>query len=288
MLAARTLTLAAVVAASTALALAGCSRAGETAPTSPEPPVTSGATPAAEPSATPAATPEATAPSAATGASALDVARVTDDQGRSSTVVTLPLDTWEVRVDWPQDPRGTDLGEYIEAHPGVAMVTNAGIFSEDGSPGGLLVSDGEELHPLNLADGWGNFHLKPNAVFAVLDDGTAQVVESSTYSGDGVLFATQSGPALLLDGQVHPQFREGSENVAIRNGVGVSPDGRTVYIVMSRTFVNLWDFAEVFRELGCEDALYLDGQISQLWVEGRPEPSPYLGPYSGVVAAFPR
>jgi len=204
-------------------------------------------------------------------------------------VVELDLDAWEVRVDWPQDPEGTDLAEYLEAHPDVAVLTNAGIFSEDLSPGGLLVSDGEELRALNLAEGAGNFHLMPNAVFEVRDDGTAAVVESTAYTGAGVEQATQSGPALLLDGEVHPQFTEGSSNTALRSGVGVSPDGRTVYLVITRTYVNLWDFAVMFRdELGVEDALYLDGQISQLWVSGAPDPTPFLGPYAGVIAATPR
>jgi uncharacterized protein YigE (DUF2233 family) len=152
-----------------------------------------------------------------------------------------------------------------------------------------LVSDGEELRALNLAEGAGNFHLMPNAVFEVRDDGTAAVVDSTAYTGAGVEQATQSGPALLLDGEVHPQFTEGSSNTALRSGVGVSPDGRTVYLVITRTYVNLWDFAVMFRdELGVEDALYLDGQISQLWVSGAPDPTPFLGPYAGVIAATPR
>ncbi|MBY5162371.1 phosphodiester glycosidase family protein [Salsipaludibacter albus] len=204
--------------------------------------------------------------------------------------VVLPLDRWDVRVDWPQDPEGTDLGAYLDAHPEVTVLTNAGIFSTDLTPGGLLVADGQELRELNLADGGGNFHLKPNAVFAVHDDGTAAVVDSTVYDPTGVVHATQSGPALLLDGEVHPEFREGSENVAIRSGVGVSPDGRTVYLVATFRPVNLWDFATLFRdELGVDDALYLDGQISQLWVDGlSDDPLPYLGPYAGVITASPR
>lgn len=204
-------------------------------------------------------------------------------------VVALDLDQWDVRVDWPQDPDGTDMADYLEAHPEVAVLTNAGIFSEDLTPGGLLVADGQELRALNLADGGGNFHLKPNAVFEIREDGTAAVVDSTLYDPAGVTQATQSGPALLLDGQIHPEFRDGSPNTALRTGVGVSPDGGTVYLAITRTYVNLWDFATMFRDqLGVEDALYLDGQISQLWVSGAPEPSSYLGPYAGVITATAR
>ncbi|WP_062296997.1 phosphodiester glycosidase family protein [Demequina maris] len=240
---------------------------------------------------TPAATEASPTPSETAASSGVEVpTRVIDlAEHGSYGVVTLDLDAWDVRVDWPDDPDGTDLAEYIADHPGIAVLTNAGIFSEDLSPGGLLVADGEELRALNLADGFGNFHLKPNAVFEIRDDGTAAVVDSTAYDPAGVAQATQSGPALLLDGEVHPLFTEGSENTALRTGVGVSPDGGTVYLAITRTYVNLWDFAVMFRdELGVEDALYLDGQISQLWVSGAPEPTSYLGPYAGVIAAYPR
>ncbi len=207
----------------------------------------------------------------------------------SYAVIELALDAWDVRVDWPREADGTDLAEYIEAHPGIGVLTNAGIFSEDLTPGGLLVADGVELRALNLADGGGNFHLKPNAVFQISADGRAAVVDSTAYTPSGVRHATQSGPALLLDGRVHPAFRDGSVNIALRSGVGVSPDGRTVYLAITRTLVNLFDFATMFRdELGVDDALYLDGQISQLWIAGAPEPTPFLGPYAGVIAAYPR
>ncbi len=210
-------------------------------------------------------------------------ARVIEHEGRNALVVTLPLAQWDVRVDW--EPGGTMLAELIEEDPTIAAATNAGIFTMEVSPGGLLVTDGDEVVPLNLREGGGNFHLLPNAVFAVLEDGTATVVNSTAYEPAGVVHATQSGPALLLNGEVHPEFREGSTNMALRSGVGVSPDGETVYLVMSG-WSNLWDFATLFRdELGVEDALYLDGQISDIWVHGMREPGPVAGPYAGIITA---
>ena len=54
--------------------------------------------------------------------------------------------------------------------------------------------------------------------------------------------------------------------------------------------MNLWDFATMFRDdLGVDDALYLDGQISQLWIKGwTQDPLSFLGPYAGVITASPR
>lgn len=212
--------------------------------------------------------------------------QVIEHAGTRVRVVTLPLNEWDVRVDW--EAGGTMLADVIAADPSIQVATNAGIFTEQVSPGGLLVSDGEELVGLNLNEGGGNFHLMPNAVFAVLDNGTATVVNSRDYRDDGVVHATQSGPALLLGGEVHHEFREDSTNYALRSGVGVSPDGQTVYLALSG-WTNLWDFATMFRDqLGVEDALYLDGQISDLWVTGMGSPGVLSGPYAGIITARER
>jgi len=217
---------------------------------------------------------------------AVDV-RVVEHAGNRYKVVTLPLDEWNLRVDWEQDPRGTSLDDVV-VDPLVAVATNAGIFTPELSPGGLLVSDGVTLRELNLADGSGNFHLKPNGVFEVRDDGTAAVVDSTFYDSTGVTFATQSGPALVLAGAIHPEFVEGSTNLAYRSGVGVSPDGGTVYLALSWTLTNFYDFATLFTdELGCDDALYLDGNVSRLWVSSDGDPGPFSGPYAGVITARP-
>jgi uncharacterized protein YigE (DUF2233 family) len=236
----------------------------------------------------PAAASTSSAPPAFAPADVPVDARVIEHQGNRYEVVTLPLSDWDVRVDWDPDAGGVMLADVLAADPSIAVATNAGIFTPEFAPGGLLVSDGVTLRDLNLADGGGNFHLKPNAVFQIGDDGTAAVVDSTQYSADGVRFATQSGPALLLGGQVHPDFREGSTNLAFRSGVGVSPDGSTVYLVLSWTLTNLHDFATLFRDqLGCDDALYLDGQISRLWVVGDGEPDVFAGPFAGMITARP-
>ncbi|MCB2413051.1 phosphodiester glycosidase family protein [Demequina sp. TTPB684] len=255
--------------------------------TSPDGPPVIVVTVPAPASSTPAASPSPTAQQPTQADAAVDV-RIVEHQGNRYEVVALPLEQWDVRVDWDPDAGGVMLADVLAADPDIAVATNAGIFTPVFAPGGLLVSDGVTLVDLNLADGGGNFHLKPNAVFQIADDGTAAVVESSQYTGEGVRHATQSGPALLLDGQVHPEFREGSTNLAFRSGVGVSPDGATVYLALSWTLTNLHDFATLFRDqLGCEDALYLDGQISRLWVAGDGEPDVFAGPFAGMITARP-
>ena len=69
---------------------------------------------------------------------------------------------------------------------------NAGMFEPDLSPVGLLVQGGQQISPLNLSDGAGNFFLKPNGVFFVSESGP-RIVESTEYPAlaQGVRLATQ-------------------------------------------------------------------------------------------------
>jgi uncharacterized protein YigE (DUF2233 family) len=100
---------------------------------------------------------------------------------------------------------------------------NAGMFEPNHSPVGLFISQGKQLTPLNLANGSGNFYLKPNGVFLVTRAGP-RIVESSKYDlkPEDVLLATQSGPLLVENGVLHPSLRAASRSRFIRNGVGVS------------------------------------------------------------------
>ncbi len=73
---------------------------------------------------------------------------------------------------------------------------------------------------------------------------------------------------LVIDGKIHPSLKEGSSNLNIRNGVGILPDNRVVF-VMSKEEVNFYDFANYFRRIGCKDALYLDGFVSRTYLPGK-------------------
>jgi uncharacterized protein YigE (DUF2233 family) len=153
----------------------------------------------------------------------------------------------------------------------VRFMMNAGIFEPGGIPSGLHVEDGKTLGKLNLADAPGNFFLKPNGVFRIESTPggrRAFVSVSEDFPKTAkTIHAVQSGPVLLTDGRRHPAFRQGSPNKLLRNGVGVDEKGRIVFAITARgQMVNLWDFAGLFLKLGCKDALFLDGDISQMSV----------------------
>lgn len=158
----------------------------------------------------------------------------------------------------------------------VAMLTNGGIFEPRQIPSGYYVERGQVQRPLNLKPGKGNFFLKPNGVFFIKKEGavfSAGVVETSVLAKwsqeekSKVWYGVQSGPALLLDGRTHQAFNRPSKSELLRNGVGVTGNGEVVFVITERgSDVNLWTFADCFRALGCENALFLDGDISQMKV----------------------
>jgi len=150
----------------------------------------------------------------------------------------------------------------------VDTLMNGGIFEPGGVPSGLLIQDGKQLRPVNRNKGEGNFFLKPNGIFLIGKKGAA-VIDTEEYplQGDEIQQAVQSGPLLLRGGRIHPAFNANSSSRLHRNGVGVSKNGIVVFAMSdfhSPKFPNLHEFAQLFRSLGCEDALFLDGDLSQM------------------------
>ncbi len=168
----------------------------------------------------------------------------------------------------------------------LAFAANAGMYTPSGSPAGLYVEAGRELHSLNRKNGYGNFHLKPNGVFFIAN-GEAGVLQTSEYvrKRPAPRLATQSGPMLVVNGRLHPRFFASSPSKHIRNGVGVDAKGRIVFAISGRP-VNFYDFARLFKDrLGCRNALYLDGSVSRTWLPAlkRFDLGGDLGPIIGVV-----
>lgn len=152
--------------------------------------------------------------------------------------------------------------------PQALTMMNGGIFEPDGIPSGLLIQDGKELHPVNRKAGEGNFYLQPNGIFLISEQGAA-IIATSEYppKATAIRCAVQSGPLLLRHGKTHPAFNAASASRLMRNGVGVDQNGQVIFAITdsdSPKFPNLHEFAELFRQLGCKDALFLDGVISQM------------------------
>ncbi len=169
----------------------------------------------------------------------------------------------------------------------LVFAMNGGMYHEDRRPVGFYRDSYGDRASVNTNDGPGNFHMRPNGVFW-LAGGKAGVTESQAYLDQGIDpdFASQSGPMLVIDGQLHPRLNPDGTSRKRRNGVGVSADSARVHFVISDSAVSFHTFASLFRDrLGAPNALFLDGQVSRLYAPALPrnEAGVDMGPIVGVV-----
>lgn len=227
--------------------------------------------------------------------------RQLDFDGLSYKVVHVDLRRDALSLHW-RDPDNARAFGGIEALKAwgerhgrrLLFAANAGIYDRANEPLGLYVQDGRALEPLNTAHGnprSGNFSLLPNGVFYIDADGRAAVRTTPDYATADAKprLATQSGPMLVVDGAINPQFIAGSDSLKWRSGVCARTPHEVVFAI-SEAPVNFHTFARLFRDkLGCRDALYLDGTISQFYVDGEGyagAPTLMVKPYAGIFAVF--
>jgi uncharacterized protein YigE (DUF2233 family) len=196
-------------------------------------------------------------------------------------------------------PSGERFGQFTTidgtlAQEGKTLVfgMNAGMYHGDRAPVGHYVENGEEIMRVIPNAGPGNFGLLPNGIFCIRED-RADVIETLAYEAarPDCIHATQSGPMLVIDGELHPRFLIDSESRYIRNGVGTSEDGTRVIFVISDQTVTFHEFGRIFRDdLKLPNALFLDGSVSRLHAPqlNRSDFGRWLGPIVGVVAPLDR
>lgn len=195
-------------------------------------------------------------------------------KGQTFTVFVADREKHEISMHW-QDGTGkpySSIGKLLTAQQKegkkVLMITNAGMFKPDFSPNGLYIESYETLVSIDTTSGSGNFYLKPNGVFMIGD--LSYVFTTDYYQQMGSMLvcsnATQSGPMLVINDTIHPAFQPNSTNKYIRSGVGVDSLFRVQFAISNQP-VNLHTFASLFKEqLGCKNALYLDGAISKMYL----------------------
>ncbi len=206
---------------------------------------------------------------------------------------TIDLQQDTLRMYW-KDPAGQVFGTFSALRnwlrpqgKEVVCATNAGIYDKEHRPLGLYVEGGVALRKLNTRrDAYGNFYLQPNGVF-IVEEGRARIVDTAAVDSDRqrwlsqAVYATQSGPLMLRNGEINAAFDPGSINLFVRNAVCIDP-AQKVILAIARNPISFHDFALFLRDrLRCVDALYLDGNISRMY----PSLEADLGPAFGAIIA---
>lgn len=155
----------------------------------------------------------------------------------------------------------------------LVFAVNGGMFKRDLSPQGLFIQNKKTLFKADtIQKGYGNFYMQPNGIFYLTKENNPVVCTTKDFlkkdNKQNIKYATQSGPMLLIDGQLHSKFQKGSSNLNIRNGVGILSNGNILF-VMSKEEINFYDLATFFKQKGCKNALYLDGFVSKTYLPSK-------------------
>lgn len=231
--------------------------------------------------------------------SALEVRQV-DHDGERYQLVELDLRHDRLDLRWKDDDgRALASIEGLRAWADsrrrtLLFAANAGIYDQAFRPLGLHIEDGttwRRLNTVRLPGTVGNFSMQPNGVFYVDQDGKAGVMTTAQWQSKppAARIASQSGPMLVVDGEVNASFDAKSNSRKIRSGV-CAPNPDSVAFAISTSPVSFHRFGSFMRDaLGCHEALFLDGSLSQFWTPQTGyvgAPAPMLKPYVGMFVVF--
>ncbi len=138
------------------------------------------------------------------------------------------------------------------------FAANGGRFLPDYSPCGLYLEKGKMIQKLNP-------HAR-SGIFYITNDNKPFIVSEKEFKDNGrIKYATQSLPKLIINKNINPALSATSTSRFIRNGVGILPSGDLLFLITTGE-VSIYEFAKMFKEKKCKDALYLDGAISETYL----------------------
>lgn len=203
-----------------------------------------------------------------------------------------------LRMYW-KDSSGAVIGSFSNLrawlrpqNQDLLCATNAGIYDKQQQPLGLYIENGATLRKLNTRqNAYGNFYMQPNGVL-IVEEKRARIVDTASVDSDRArwlspaIYATQSGPLMLRNGEINSAFDPDSINQFVRNAVCIDGAQKLV-LAMARNPITFHDFALFLRDkLHCVDALYLDGNISRIYPSLEADIGPAFGAMIAVVTTL--
>jgi hypothetical protein len=146
--------------------------------------------------------------------------------------------------------------------PAGGAAINANFFDESLNPIGLVIADSNAVSKITFP----RSRLKPWGLFLISKGKPRVITNTRNYPKDASQ-AVQCGPMLVMGGKLNtfPTLP-----IARRAGVGVDEKGRVIFAISDGSFTMAQWAACLQSELGCVDALNLDGGPSaQLAVTGK-------------------
>jgi uncharacterized protein YigE (DUF2233 family) len=137
-------------------------------------------------------------------------------------------------------------------HSKALISINGGFFDEAYQPLGLRINNKQQRSPLKQISWWGVFYIKNNKAY---------VSSVRQFNHDSQIeFAIQSGPRLLINGQI-PPLKPGR---AERSALGITKDGQIIILVTDNSPLSTTELAQLMKAppLNCLNALNLDGGSS--------------------------
>ena len=159
-----------------------------------------------------------------------------------------------------------DSPYYIPNYNVIASINGAGYNMSTGEPGGLLVMNGVEYHPVN-----------GNGFFGILKDGTPVIGTTQEYN---TIYKDQVqegiagfGSTLVIDGKINISASSNYyTDRASRTAVGITKTGKVVFMVLDGRQEpwscggSMQEIAQIMLEAGCVHAINLDGGGSTTYV----------------------
>ena len=140
-------------------------------------------------------------------------------------------------------------------HNNLSFVVNGPLVGRDGLPVGGYIDNGTQrkdwVDPRNYD---GNFSIE-NGFFGVDKNGHPFLVRDEKDIPKDVLWAFQNGP-ILVENSIN--INNNSESKHRRSGIGFNKKGE-IFIIVSLEPITLKKFSELFTNIGCTNAIYLDG-----------------------------